>query len=215
MTRRRRLDVEHVDGGARDDASPQSIGQSRRIDQRAAAGVDEHGLALHQAERPLADESLRLGRQRQVKGDRVALREQLVQREFIGLALESGRLGEQHTHSDAARDARRSLADPAPADHAENRAAQIANRGSGPAEVRGVLPTAIDGSRGVHEELAAQRKERGDRVLGDRIAAVVRERSSRQSPAGRPPPGRRCPCRPRRSRQVSTDRCPATALRSV
>jgi hypothetical protein len=44
---RRRLDLENVDGRARDETLAQALRERLRIHEGAAAGIDQHGRGLH------------------------------------------------------------------------------------------------------------------------------------------------------------------------
>ena len=73
----RRLDGQHVEAGARDQPLVERLNQRRLIDQSAAGGVDEQGIALHFAKRRDVDQVARRRQQRAVQRDHVGLREHL------------------------------------------------------------------------------------------------------------------------------------------
>src|SRR5919197_1465795 len=60
MAFRQRLDVEHVEGGARDAACAQRLDEGALVDDGPARRVDEEGARLHEGEVAGGDESARL-----------------------------------------------------------------------------------------------------------------------------------------------------------
>ena len=91
----RRLDLEHVDAGARHLAALQRRDQVGLDDQPAARAVDDAHAVLHLGDRRGVDDVARLVGQRRVQRDEVGAGEQLVEfdlldAELLGAACPTG-----------------------------------------------------------------------------------------------------------------------------
>ena len=195
----RRLDREHVEGGAGDMAGIERRPQRRLVDQPAARAIDDAHAAAHFLERLLVDDVPGLLGERRVQGDEIGAPEQLVELDLLDA--EIGRpLGRQeriegdHLHLQPVRAVGDDRADIAAADDAERLAGDL------DAHEAVLLPLAGLG-RGVGRgNLAGKRKHQRDRVLGggDRIAE--RRVHHDDAPGASPPECRRCRRRCRRGR---------------
>jgi hypothetical protein len=98
-------------------AALERMDQRKRIDEAAAAGIDQHHAVLHQTERPAVDEVVRFGRQRTMQRDDVGAGEQVVQADVAHAGLDRlgtlDRIEGQDLAAEAAKDARRHDADAA------------------------------------------------------------------------------------------------------
>ena len=177
-----RLPGEDVEAGARDQALLQRLHQSPLVHQSTPRRIDQNGRALHSAELLDADHVASVRGQRHVQRDHVALGQHLIERgEYHPRRLGRCVIGEQHPHAEAAGDIRRSLAEHAFADDAEGRAVQITDRVVEEAELIDLLPAALFHIFAVCDEVAPQRRDQRERVLGHgvyRVVADVRDRDA-------------------------------------
>ena len=144
----------------------------------AAGGVDDPHAVAHRVERGGVDRAARLRGQRQVQREEVGGRVDLLRRlDALGAELAEAlgrdvRVVGDDAHPEPERAARDLLADPAEAEHAERLAGEL------DAAVRAALPAALL-ERGVRlRDVARERDEEADRVLGggdDRRLRRVRD----------------------------------------
>ena len=92
---RNRLDGEHVQAGGGQPAGAQRVDERLLVDDRAAGGVDQHRVGLHQGQRGAVEHAGGLLGQRQVQRDDVAGGQQFGQRPPAGMAVVAG-AGVQH-----------------------------------------------------------------------------------------------------------------------
>src|ERR1051325_9394615 len=127
----------HIESRAGDRAFLQDPRQRLLVDDRAARGVDEDGVPLHQAQPALVQQPAALVRKSKVDGDDVRALEELVElhQPGGGLARALGRERRppgQDLHAERSRDRRHLAADPAEPDDAELLAAQRPTGKGGP-----------------------------------------------------------------------------------
>ncbi len=122
------FDGEDVEASSGDAAFVEGFGEGGFIDEGAAAGVDDHGLAFHEAEGALADEVLGGIGERAVEADDVGQAEDVVDfggGDTGGWGLFPGALGGEDLHAEGDGDARDGAADFAVTDDAEGAAGEL------------------------------------------------------------------------------------------
>src|SRR4051794_11489134 len=135
MIHRQRLDVEHVEAGARDLVLAQRGEHRGLVDDGAARGVDEVGRRLHQSELLRADEAACALGQDDVNGDEVGLPEQvvfahIVDPDLLALLRRQVLAPGDHLHSERLGDLGGAGAELAEAQYAQRHAVEIhADRG--------------------------------------------------------------------------------------
>ena len=158
---------EHVQRRAGDVPRAQRVDQCVQVDQVSAGGVHDPHARLHQGDPVGVDQVRGLGRERRVQGDEVGLQEQVLERcgRHLQLPAAIGR-HERVEHDDAHPErpcaGGDQLADAPEADDAEHLVRQL------DAAEALALPAALD-QRGVClGDVAGQREEQPERVLGRR-----------------------------------------------
>src|ERR1700689_4315110 len=152
----RRLLGEDVKAGARDQSLLQRLPQRLLIHQAAPSRIDQNGRAFHLSELIDADHVASLFGQRQVQRNHVAFRQYLFEwGEYDTGCLRRSMIRKQHLHSEAAGNARRSLAEDSLTDDAYGCAVKIANRMVKEAELIGPLPPAILNIPAISKEIAS------------------------------------------------------------
>ena len=84
MIEQRRLAFPDVARRAFDHVRRERLGQRQLIDHGAAGGVHQHGARIHQRQLACPDQVTCPGSQRDMQGDRVGAREQLIQFHRLG-----------------------------------------------------------------------------------------------------------------------------------
>lgn len=140
------------------------------IHHRTAAGVHDHHAALHEADGPIIDQVMRVGRERTLQTENVGLGEKPLER-HIGHAEGRafvGRIGIRgdHAAAEAAHDAREGAPDEAGADDAHGLAAEIEAEEPLKGEIAFAHP--VEGAVGV----AVEREDQGHRMFGDRMGRI-------------------------------------------
>ena len=97
---RRRLGVEHVEGGAGDRAVAHRVGQRGLVDDAAAGDVDDAQRRLGLEQQLAPDQALRLGRLREVDGEEVGLGDDLVERQQLDTELAAAFGGHERVEGD-------------------------------------------------------------------------------------------------------------------
>ena len=159
----------------------QCIGECLRIDERAAGGVDQHGIRFH-AREPFATDQVacRVG-ERAVQGQHVELGQQVVEIPASCRGRTARTIGDLDAHSEGARDLGRRAAECAESDDPEYAALQFADRIGKDRELSGLLPAAACDQRVVVGETMRQREEHRKDVLNDRGRAVIAEVTHRNA----------------------------------
>ncbi len=161
-----------------------------RVDEGAATRVDQHDPRLHLLDGMAVDQVGSLGQQRAVQGDDVGLGEEALERDVVGAErlhpLVREGVGGQQAAAEAGEDLGRGGADDAGADDAHRAAVQVEAEQAVEREV--AVAHAVVGP----VDLAVQREDERDCVLGDGVRRVRRHADDPQAEAGPPRPGRRC-----------------------
>ena len=163
-----RLGREDVERGARDLAGADRLGQRRLVDELASRGVDDPDAVSHLRDHVGADEPARVVGQRQVQRQEVGRGEDLLH----GLGVVGAELAEplrrdervvaDDSHAEPERPPGDLAADPAEAEHAERLVGEL---DAAPARA---LPAALLQRRVRLRDVAGERDEQPDRVLGRR-----------------------------------------------
>ena len=137
------------------------------VDQLAAGGVDDPDAVAHLRDRLRVDRAARVVGQRQVQGQEVGAREDLVERRALDPQLAEPLGGDERVvrddlHLQTERAPRHLPADAAEAEHAEHLVRELDT-----APLR-ALPAALDQRRVGLRDVARQREQQPDRVLGRR-----------------------------------------------
>ena len=159
-----RIDVERCRG---DLAALQSDEQRVLVHELAACRVDDAHAVAHLRDRRRVDRAARLVRQRQVQREEVRTREHLVERRALDAELAKPfggheRVVGEDAQLEAERAARDLLADAAEAEHAQRLAREL------DAPEARALPAAVLERRVRLRDVAGQREQQPDRVLGRR-----------------------------------------------
>ena len=195
----RRLLHEHVERGAGDMAAVERVLQRRFVDQPAARAIDDAHAGLGLCQRLAAEDAARLVGQRRVERDEVGAGEQFVQFGLLHAELDRA-LGRQEwivggdLHLEAVGAVGDDRADIAAADQAQRLAGQL------DAHEAVLFPLARLGRLVGLGNLAGEREQHRDRMLGggDRIAE--RRVHDDDSARARRPARRSCRRRSRRGR---------------
>ena len=158
---------EDVERRAGDLARFESCDECVVVDEVAARGVDDPHAVAHLRDRVFVDRAARVVGQRQVQGQEVGAREHVVEREALDAELAEALGGDERVvrddlHLQAERAPRHLAADPPEPEHAEHLVRELDATPLRP------LPAALD-ERGVRlRDVARERNEQPDRVLGRR-----------------------------------------------
>ena len=180
-----RLGREDVERRSGDVAGAEGVQQRVLVHQLAAGGVDDAHARLHAREGACIDRALRLRREREVEGEEVGLGQGVL----LGLRALDAELAEpllgdegvvaDDTHLQARRTAGDLLPDPAEAEHDEGLVRQLE-----PA-VAGALPAPVLERRVGLRDVAREREQQADRVLGGRDDGRFRSVRDHDPAAGR------------------------------
>ena len=163
-----RLVGEDIEAGCPDPASLHGLDQGRLVDDRAARGVDQHGIGAHQGEAARVDDAPGLVVEAEMKRDNVGFREQRIEgldRGALQVCRHAAPVPGDDVHADPGAEAHHLAADAAGADHAQGLARELyaVQRAPGAAAQRAIHP------RG----LAAAIEHQRERVLGHRHVAIA------------------------------------------
>ena len=162
-----RLRAEDVERGGGDLPGAERVEQRGLVDQLAAGRVHDPHAVLHLRDRLGVDHAARLVVQRQVQRQEVGAREHAVERVVLDAELAEAlgrdeRVVGEHAHLEADRAPGDLLADPPEAEHAERLLREL-----DAAPLR-ALPAALLERRVRLRDVARERDEQADRVLGRR-----------------------------------------------
>ena len=174
-------------------------GEGGAVHQRAAAGVDQQRLRLHQRQPPGIDQTLRLRRQRAVQAQHVGAPEELVDAAELHLeaierrGVRAVRVAGEDRHAQRRADARERAADAPQPDNGERAAGQLGDRRHREAPLATAAPGALAHRLGVRRGAA--------RELQHQRRGVLRHGSPCRRPARWSRRRRGSPPRPRRRRR--------------
>ena len=177
-----RLDGQHVHAGAGDDALAQGAGQRRLVDDAAARGVDDASGLLHRREFFRRNHAFRLRRQRQVQRDDVGLAQD---GRDVDLVRHVRHVVDQHLHAERDRAPLDLLAERAIPNDAERRTGDVVDRVIEIAELAIVAPAPVEHRIMIVHEIASQREQQREDMLGQRVEGVVADVGDRDPMRGR------------------------------